>query len=129
MRILIIDDDMRSLQSISMMVKSLGGETAIAAGAQEAISHLQREHFEYILLNMKMPEKDGLWFMRHARIPGDTRAIVMSGFAPGLLLNEMYRLGVCDYLEKPFDSQELLDVLERQSRKGSRCGDLQEVAA
>ena len=129
MKILIVDDDKSMREVVSEMVESLGGEPVSATGAREALRRLQGEDYQYILLDMKMPDKDGLWFMKHARIPADTRIILMSGFVPGLILREMYRLGVCDYLEKPFDSQDLLDVLERQSRKKCHYNTLQEIAA
>jgi len=129
MKILVIDDDKPVREAACMMVETLGGQAVASVGAKDAIGHLQREDYQYILLDMKMPDKDGLWFMKHARIPAGTRAILMSGFVPGMLLREMYRLGVCDYLEKPFDSQDLLDVLERQSRRRYTQDPLHEVAA
>ena len=129
MKVLIIDDDKSMREVVSMMLRSLGGIPVCAEGPREALTCLQREDYQYILLDMKMPEKDGLWFMKHARIPAKTRVILMSGFVPGLLLREMYRLGVCDYLEKPFDSHDLLDVLERQSRRRCQYESLQEIAA
>ena len=129
MKILVIDDDKTLTQTVVMMIEALGGKADSANGAREAIRYLEKEHYEYILLDMRMPNEDGMWFIKNARIPGNTKVVIMSGFVPGLILREMYRLGACDYLEKPFDSHGLLDVLERQSRKGRRYESLQEVAA
>jgi DNA-binding NtrC family response regulator len=129
MKLLIIDDDKTLCAALAMMIETMGAEVQTACSAEEGIRELGGEDCDYVLLDMKMPEKDGLWFMRHARLPGRTQVIVMSSFLPGMLLKEMYQLGVCDYLEKPFDSQDLLDVLERHSPNPAKHDALQGIAA
>jgi DNA-binding NtrC family response regulator len=73
---------------------------------------LRERHYDVILLDLRLPMTSGLWFLRNADIPSDTRVIAMSTFAPRSLLRQIEALGVCDFLMKPFDTDELMYSLE-----------------
>lgn len=118
MKILIIDDNKQLRDALGTMIETMGGQVVKAAAAEEGMQRLRQEHYDFVLLDLKMPVKDGMWFIKHAHIPSGTKVIAMSGFIPGMLLQEMYRHGVCGFLEKPFDSDELLRTFEACS--GSR---------
>lgn len=121
MNILIIDDNRALRDALGMMIETMGGQAAMVATAEEGMKKLETGHYDVVLLDLKMPVKDGMWFIRHAHLPADTKVIAMSGFIPGMVLREMYKMGVSGFLEKPFDAEALLAAFEECTRPGSNA--------
>jgi DNA-binding NtrC family response regulator len=120
MKILIIDDERDLLKALGRLIRNWGGDVRCAASAAEGISELRRERFDFILLDVRMPEHDAVWFLKHAPIPETTHTIIMSGFAPASLLRHMRELGARGYLEKPFNGDDLMCMMDRVARKQTR---------
>ena len=68
MRILVIDDDVTMLWSLSNTLRRWGGEVEVATGARAGIRMLANRPFDVILLDYRMPDHDALWFLRNAVI-------------------------------------------------------------
>ena len=115
MRILVIDDDVTMLWSLSNALRRWGSDVEVATGARAGIRMVTNRPFDVILLDYRMPDHDALWFLRNAVIPHQTSVILMTGFADPRGLSELRRLGVCDVLEKPFSQSDLQDQLEKLS--------------
>ncbi|MBT3296855.1 MAG: response regulator [Verrucomicrobia bacterium] len=115
MRILVIDDDVTMLWSLSNTLRRWGSEVEVATGARSGIRMVANRPFDVILLDYRMPDHDAVWFLRNAVIPQETPIILMTGFADPRGLSELRSLGVCDVLEKPFSQSELHDQLEKLS--------------
>jgi len=122
MKILVIDDNKRLLNTLSLALSTMGHEVRCTFGADTAAQHTQNEHFDFILLDYKMPSHDGIWFMRNARISKGTKVLLMTAFVSNTVIAEMFKLGVSGYLIKPFDAAELLRHLEFHSRTISAAG-------
>lgn len=127
MRILLIDDE-SVLGAVGSMMRSWGGQVDCVSSARIGMLRLAEKQYDYILLDLRMPGENGIWFLKHADIPSHTRVVAMSAFVPGLLLQQLFRYGACDFLEKPFTRQQLLEVLDRH-RKPRCAGDLSRNAA
>jgi DNA-binding response OmpR family regulator len=117
MRILVVDDDETLAMSIVRMIRQWGGEANAATSALHAIKALDEKEYDFVLLDLRMPERDGCWFMENARIPEKTKIILMTGFTPKSILARINSLGACDYIEKPFGSEELMATFERHVRR------------
>lgn len=115
MRILVIDDDVTMLWSLCNTLRRWGSKVEAATGASAGVRMLSSKMFDVILLDYRMPDHDGVWFLRNAIIPNETRVIVMSGYVDPLALAELRSMGVGDVLEKPFSEVELQDRLQRIS--------------
>jgi len=118
-RILVVDDDPGVLQLCTRTLTAEGYQVQEAGGGQEALARLEDERFDLLLVDIKMPEVDGLAVLQQARQfdPG-VAAVIITGY--GTLENaiEALRTGARGFLLKPFDPDELLaavsDALERK---------------
>lgn len=114
MRLLIIDDDENVRSSIVKFLDIQGYRSEGANGAQEAQHLLNREAFDAILLDLRMPGMDGLDFLRWLKEEGFQIPVIMIS-AHGEIRDavEALKLGAKDYLTKPFDPEELIIRVKR----------------
>ncbi len=115
MRILVIDDDVTMLWSLCGVLRRWGSDVEAATGAMAGLRMLDKEPFDVILLDYRMPDHDALWFLRNAVIPPQTVVALMTGFVDPHVLSELRCLGISDVIEKPFSESDLLDRLQRLS--------------
>jgi len=117
-RILIVDDDdvvrrsyLRSLESISRNVAAAGdGETALRAMAQNP--------FDIVLLDIRMPGRDGLSVLRTIKRKWpQSEVVIITGFATLDSAKEAVRLGAYDYLAKPVGPQDVIAVTDRATTR------------
>ncbi len=108
-RVLIIDDEpsIREVLSFYLQRKQLEVETA--ADGREGIEKLNNSEFDVVVTDLKMPgELDGLGVLRYIReYHPDTQVIIMTAFASTDTAIEAMKLGAYDYIEKPFNNEEL----------------------
>jgi len=125
-RILIVDDDPGTLESLSRAF-ALEGLTALAASsAARALERLDTERVDAVLTDVVMPEMDGLSFLQRLREKDPAvPVVVMSGQATLDMAVKATRLGALDFVEKPVGLDRLLltlrnvlrlDRLERENR-------------
>src|SRR5262245_48133824 len=80
----------------------------------EALTQIKAQRFDAVLVDLKMPRMDGLTFIREARAAGcDTPIIMMTAFATVSTAVEAMKLGAFDYLQKPFEADSVLMVVDR----------------
>lgn len=115
MRILVIDDDVTMLWSLCGMLRRWGSKVEAATGAMAGLRMLNKEPFDVVLLDYRMPDHDAVWFLRNAVIPPQTAVALMTGFADPHALSELRALGIRDIIEKPFSEADLLDRLQQLS--------------
>ncbi|WP_448567590.1 response regulator [Thermus sp.] len=135
-RLLVVDDDPRIRHLLEVLLSGSGHEVALAASAREALEYLKRETPDLILLDIMMPDMDGLTLLgriravrRLARVPvilftGGGRELEGAGKA----------LGADLFLEKPISGRRLKQAVENLlSREGyllpggERVASLEEV--
>lgn len=117
MKVLVVDDNKDVLEALCSVVENWGGEAASANGADDGKRLLESNDFDFVLLDIRMPKHDAVWFMSHVRVPPRTQVIAMSAYAPESTISELFDLGVVDYMEKPFGPDELMDVVNRHARE------------
>ena len=117
---LVIDDEpgVRELISEALRISEI---TAVqAADGLEALSHLRRERFDLLILDINMPKLDGLALLEKLRTEGMSIPILMlSARADKTDINHGLRIGADDYLTKPFSIEELVlrvKAIMRRSR-------------
>lgn len=115
--VLLVEDSpaMRSL--VGSMVTALSGYTVREArSGAEAISWLSREGFELIITDIQMPDFSGLELIRYVRDSRDHKATPLFIISTEGGVRDRERglaLGANEYLAKPFDPQELLNLVRR----------------
>ena len=108
-KVLVIDDEPGVRELISEAL-SLSEITAVqAADGLEALSHLRRERFDLLILDINMPKLDGLALLEKLRTEGMSVPVLMlSARADKADINQGLRIGADDYLTKPFSIEELV---------------------
>ncbi len=114
-RVLIVDDDIRNIFALSSVLEDYGMEIRTADNGRDAIALAQKGELDVILMDIMMPEMDGLETMREIRkIPGakDLPIIAVTAKAMKGDRERCIEAGAWDYLSKPVDREQLLTVLK-----------------
>ncbi|HEY7957371.1 MAG TPA: sigma-54 dependent transcriptional regulator [Polyangia bacterium] len=113
--VLIVDDDDSSREYLAVLLNALGfSPEAVASGAL-AIERLARdEPPDVVVLDVLMPDLDGVETLRRYRAAGGRVPVVMcSALDESDTVVRAMRAGAADYITKPFNSDELREILER----------------
>lgn len=113
-RILIVDDEPDIALILKLHLEDQGYETERARDGVEAIERLEREQFDLMLLDIKMPRMDGIRVLEKLRdLRPDQAVIMMTAHGSEYIAVEAMKKGAVDYIAKPFSVDELLKKVER----------------
>ncbi|MFI5340270.1 MAG: response regulator, partial [Candidatus Methylomirabilales bacterium] len=112
--ILIVDDE-EALRATLVTAFTLEGYRAVGAGsAREALQRLQQAPCDVLLVDLRMPDIDGIQLMERVRErTPDTLVILMTGGATVESAVRALKGGAYDYILKPFSLPEIFRVVER----------------
>jgi len=112
--ILIVDDEKNIRLTLSQALETLGAEIDTAANGEEALSKLKNKEFGLILLDIRMPGMDGMEVLRHVReVRPDIRVIMITAYGTVESAVEAMKQGAVDFLQKPFDPEEIRELVSR----------------
>lgn len=113
-RILVVDDEPNVVKSCARMLELEGYEAQGVTSGAEAVSLYQDDDFDLALVDLKMPEMDGLEVLATIR-EYDPKAVVVIFTAHGTKESavEALRLGASEFLEKPLRTKTLIATVER----------------
>jgi two-component system, OmpR family, response regulator MprA len=125
-RVLVVDDEPAVRESIERVLRHDGFEVAVAADGREAIRRLAVVRPDVVLLDVLMPQIDGLEVCRRMRDTGDRTPVLMLT-ARDAVNDRVAGLeaGADDYLAKPFALEELLARVRALLRRSGWEGDRQ----
>jgi DNA-binding NtrC family response regulator len=113
-QLLIIEDDYRMRQLVKSLLEKEGYSTTVTEDGQGAMTLLKERFFDVVITDLKMPLMDGMEVLSVSKeVNPDTPVIVMTGFATVDSAVAAMKEGAYDYVEKPFDPDELLMVVKR----------------
>ena len=115
-RILICDDDPVILRLLQVNLELEGFEVLLGHNGEEAVEIAQTEHPDLIILDIMMPRMDGYQACEKLKSLDDTKdipVVFLSAKAQQSDIEKGKSYGVADYLTKPFDPNDLIDVLDR----------------
>lgn len=112
--ILVIDDEKHLVDAISQHLSESGYQVTGLSDSRKALESVKENNFDLVLTDLRMPEVTGMEITRaiHEK-GGDTRIIILTGFATLDSAIESVNLNVYSYLNKPFDLRELSQVVDR----------------
>jgi len=117
-RILIVDDDPGLRRSLSLLLDAEGYQVVAEGEPARGLQRALRESFDIILCDVRMPEIDGLTFLRRFREGGGgALLIMMSAYGGEDAAIEALKEGAYDYVPKPFRSDELLLTLRKAEER------------
>ena len=113
-RILVIDDEEIVHASLKKILTRAGHEIQSAFLAKDGLKLLDQSHFDLIIVDLMMPEMDGIQFLevlreRESRLP----VLMVTGYPTISTAVQALRLGAMDYIAKPFTRKELLGPVDR----------------
>jgi len=124
-RILLAEDDPTNRKIALNILEKLGYRADAAANGREALKALERSHYDLVLMDVQMPEMDGLTATRQIRTQEESKIqnpkskmdripiIAMTAHAMKGDREACLAAGMDDYLSKPVTPQELLDKIEK----------------
>jgi DNA-binding response OmpR family regulator len=119
-RILMIDDDDRLAGMVADYLGGAGFRLTLAATAREGEALLKREAFDAVILDLMLPDADGLDLCRRLRKASDLPLLMLTARGEPMDRVVGLEVGADDYLAKPFEPRELLARLRAiLRRKGS----------
>jgi len=117
-RILLIEDDHRLAEMVKSYLGQAGFQVTIAARGELGVAAEKRESFDAIILDLMLPDIDGLDVCRRVRLRGDTPILMLTARGDTMDRVVGLELGADDYLPKPFEPRELLARLKAILRRG-----------
>ena len=113
--ILVVDDDEAGREFLTEMLKAMDYRVETASGGHEALKRLERDPKpNAIMLDVLMPEPDGVETLKRYRASGGPVPVIMcSALDEAETVVRAMRAGASDYVTKPFNHEELAEILDR----------------
>ena len=109
--VLIVDDDRGLASMIAFVLRSYGFNVDVAHSGEDGLSMVQARSYDAVVLDLRMPGKDGRAVFREMRESGiQTPVLILSAFDAARAREE---LGADAYLNKPFEPDALAESLQR----------------
>lgn len=119
--ILAIDDERNIRRLIRNELGLEGFEVATAQTGEEGLKLLEKRDFDVVLLDIRLPQMDGLEVLRHIRLRMPRPEVVMiTGYGDIQTAVESMKLGARDYITKPFKLSELLALVTQITNEKQR---------
>jgi len=118
-KILIVDDDQVVLASCRRILDPEGYEVSLTSNVKEALQMLEKKIFDIILVDVIMPEYDGIYLIGNVRenLPR-LPILVMSGYPTPETISSGMRMGATHFIAKPFTPDELITAVGKALLKG-----------
>ena len=118
MKILIVDDERAIRNSMSEILSDEGYEVEVAENGQQACQMVEKEKYDVIFCDIKMPVMDGMETLDRLTSMGIDSAIVMiSGHAELTQAVECIKKGAFDFIEKPLDLNRILITVKNAKER------------
>ena len=113
-RLAILDDEQRMVDILGMVLRREGHDVHTFVDPLAVLGALEKEPFDLLLTDLKMPEMDGVEVLRRTRaLQPELPVILITAHATIPTAIEAMRAGAFDYVEKPFDNTELKSLVQR----------------
>ena len=123
-KILVIDDEGLVTTSLKQLLKKSGYDVDVANSGHVALEKVKANDFDLIVSDIRMPDINGVEtvkkireYLRQGGKP-TVPEILITGYASKENLEEAQRLKVADYIYKPFNIKEFLDVVKKNLEQG-----------
>ena len=118
--LLIVDDEAGYREVLKAIFEDDGYRVATADNGRTALEHLASNPCDLILSDVRMPDIDGIELLRRARENDpDIGVVMMTAFGTMDVAREAFKLGADDFIQKPFNNDELRVIVKRTIEKQS----------
>ena len=116
-RVLLVDDEVEFLEPMAARLARRGFECTSASSGAQALAALDRAAFDCAIVDVRMPDIDGLELLRRVRRTWPKMSVILlTGHASIELGVQGMELGAFEYLLKPVEIDELVDTVLRATR-------------
>lgn len=113
-KVLLIDDEREFVETLGERMKSRGMEVSSTVSPKEGLDIVDNQSFDAIILDLKMPEMDGLEVLKRLKKKNpDIQVILLTGNATVEKGIEAMKLGAMDLIEKPVDIAALTEKIKK----------------
>ena len=126
MKILVCDDDREIVEAITIYLEKEGYSVVAAYNGKEALKALQNQQVQLIILDIMMPEMDGIQALLKLREYSSIPVILLSAKSEDADKIKGLNVGADDYITKPFNPLELLARVKSQLRRYTQLGGMAE---
>ena len=117
-KVAIVDDEQDMRQSISQWLALSGFETETFSNATDALKDISNDYPGIIVTDIKMPRMDGMQFLKRIKgIDSNLPVIMITGHGDVPMAVEAMRMGAFDFLEKPFNPDEMTALAKRATSR------------
>jgi len=113
-----IEDDARLAGMVSEYLGEAGVRVSVAADGRTGLDRLAREPYDAVVLDLMLPDMDGLELCRRLRAGSETPVLMLTARGDAMDRVVGLEMGADDYLPKPFEPRELLARLRAILRRG-----------
>lgn len=111
-KILIVDDDGDIQAVLSDLVESEGYQACVAGNGSRALKNISSYAPDLILLDIKLPGIDGMSLLEKIKkIDSDLNVVMLTGYGDIKDAVKAIKLGAFDYITKPFDNDEIMEII------------------
>jgi DNA-binding NtrC family response regulator len=113
-KILVVDDESIVRELFEKFLSKQGYEVILASGSKEALGKVERDEYDLVIIDLKMPQMNGVEFLKEVkRFRKDLIVIIVTGYATIEDAKDAITQGCFDYITKPFDIGEVSVVVKR----------------
>ena len=120
-RVLVVDDERQILRALRVILRDAGFEVSTAETAQQALDALALRPPDAAILDLILPDGNGVDVCRSIREWSDMPVIVLSAVGDEAEKVRALEAGADDYVTKPFGTDELIARLRAALRRAGRC--------
>jgi len=111
---LVIDDEQIVLDSVSQLLTDENYEVDISLSGRKGLDWAIERPYDIVLTDIRMPDIGGMKVLRDIkRVDPSLPVIMITGYATAKSAVQAMKLGAADYIEKPFEPEELLEAVAR----------------
>ena len=110
-RILVVDDDLELRRSLVHILKLEEYDVCEAEDGLFAKSLIEQMNFDLIITDIRMPRMDGVELFKWNKLNKNIPTIMITGFTDIIETKEAYKLGVREFLAKPYSIEEIIRII------------------
>ena len=117
--VLVVDDDPQTLRHVRDALSGTGYSVMVTGDPVEALQITRASHPDLAILDLVLPDGDGIELMQEMKATADIPVIFLSAYGQDQVIAQAFEAGAADYVSKPFSSTELVARIRAELRRAS----------
>ncbi len=123
--VLVVDDELLIRKSLSKVMRARGYTVELASTGAEGLEKVREVRPQVMILDMRLPDTDGLSVLRRAReVDPLLQVVLITAYGDVQSAVDAMKLGACDFLRKPYEMEDIVLAVESASRHFRQASEL-----